>query len=769
MKIILMSATVHTALYENYFNIPGQTISVAGKTFSHTFIYCDELFSMLPVSVHNHLRALMDATTSCKGSQGEIVPAQIVKNQRTLAVALTKQIASEGSSVLIFVADMADIIELSEKLEKIKIKGLKLKVIAIHSDIPFEDQMLAFQPSQPGEAKVIVATNAAESSLTFTDCDHVICLGSHKMLAYNDKHNTSQLVKCWVSKASANQRAGRTGRMRPGTVYRLYSLELYSKLPDHNPSELHRLPLGEVILRLRVSLEKDKSKEESSTKSPILPSIENAEAEESAQAFPGTGTADNFTSPSAAAVLPLVVKSRFDFRTVIPVLMALIEPPEMSRVKKSLQLLYDSGMISSPDDAGTLTETGKIAGRLPVDLQLGRFVSYGVQVGLAREAVIMAAALSLPKSPFRIACALIHSDPDEYNKIVKDSFFAKSRLDRGHLSEPLMLLHALMEYRACDSEKEKFDWCQSNCLAHTRMLSFDSVATNLQNRLDEISARAASSEGRGVLTTEGSAGSTELSPPAFTRSLPLHYPLSVSTRTANMLRLVSLWSFHSNLLKLNPRTSSSDTAQRSAQLPVSSINADMISSIFKSPLAQGTEKDRAGNSAAGRSALQSWAPSPVLSGHSSPKGPGSAQATQSYNWDETSILNVATMSESDVKDVNCTPPFSVPVTQMLTSSSAISLSPDVSRKWTEETDSIEKRVSGSGPGSGPGSTALEIAVAAVSSNGMNKSGEPEVQWRLGIEGLRTYTAEYSDRCRTIHHRVMILHHTTPHHTTHFMT
>ena len=746
MKIILMSATVHTALYENYFNIPGQTISVAGKTFSHTFIYCDELFSMLPVSVHNHLRALMDATTSCKGTQGEIVAAQIVKNQRTLAVALTKQIASEGSSVLIFVADMADIIELSEKLEKIKIKGLKLKVIAIHSDIPFEDQMLAFQPSLPGEAKVIVATNAAESSLTFTDCDHVICLGSHKMLAYNDKHNTSQLVKCWVSKASANQRAGRTGRMRPGTVYRLYSLELYSKLPDHNPSELHRLPLGEVILRLRVSLEKDKSNEESRTKSPILPSNENAETEESARASPGA--ADSVTSSPAAAAVPLVVKSRFDFRTVIPVLMALIEPPEMSRVKESLQLLYDSGMISSPDDAGTLTETGKIAGRLPVDLQLGRFVSYGVQVGLSREAIIMAAALSLPKSPFRIACALIHLDPDEFNKIVKDSFFAKSRLDRGHLSEPLMLLHALMEYRACDSEKEKFDWCQSNCLAHTRMLSFDSVATNLQNRLDDIAARTASSEGRAVLTTEGSAGNTEPSPPAFTRSTPLHYPLSVSTRTANMLRLVSLWSSHSNLLKLNPRNSRSDTAQRSAQLPVSSINADMISSIFKSPLALSTEKDRAGNSTAGRSALQSWAPSPVLSGHSSPKGPGSAQATQSYNWDETSILDVAT--ENDVKDVNCSPPFSIPVTQMLTSSFAISLSPDVSRKWTEETDSIEKRVSGSVPGSGPGSSALEIAAAAVSSNGMNKSGEPEVQWRLGIEGLRTYTAEYSDRYRAIH-------------------
>ena len=58
----------------------------------------------------------------------------------------------------------------------------------------------------------------------------------------------------------------------------------------------------------------------------------------------------------------------------------------------------------------------QIAGRLPVDLMLGRFVSFGVAVGLSSEAVIVAAALSLPKSPFRIASTHIQSDPDEYNK-----------------------------------------------------------------------------------------------------------------------------------------------------------------------------------------------------------------------------------------------------------------------------------------------------------------------------------------------------------------
>lgn len=195
------------------------------------------------MSVHGNVRSLVDSTSNCKGFQGEAVHDHIVKDQIIIAVSLAKYLASDKSSVLIFVSGMADIVELTEKFEKyekMKTKQLRYRVTPIHSDIPFEEQLLAFQPSLPGEAKIIIATNAAESSLTLTDCDHVICLGTHKMLSYNDKHSTSQLMNCWISQASANQRAGRTGRMRPGTVYRLYSSSLYYKLPEHELSEVQR-------------------------------------------------------------------------------------------------------------------------------------------------------------------------------------------------------------------------------------------------------------------------------------------------------------------------------------------------------------------------------------------------------------------------------------------------------------------------------------------------------------------------------------------------
>jgi hypothetical protein len=123
-------------------------------------------------------------------------------------------------------------------------------------------------------------------------------------------------------------------------------------------------------------------------------------------------------------------------------------------------------------------------------IRIGRFIFLGVMANLTEEVIIMAASLSLPKSPFRIASTLIHTDPEEYNKIVRHGFFSRSRLDRGHLSEPLMLMGALLEWRACQTEKEKFDWCQSNCIAHARMRSLHSVATNLRSRLSVSTNRS---------------------------------------------------------------------------------------------------------------------------------------------------------------------------------------------------------------------------------------------------------------------------------------
>lgn len=73
----------------------------------------------------------------------------------------------------------------------------KTLLLAVHSDIPHEQQLLAFQPTQPDEVKIVIATNAAESSVTIPDVDHVICLGTSKVLTYSAKQHTTQLVNSW--------------------------------------------------------------------------------------------------------------------------------------------------------------------------------------------------------------------------------------------------------------------------------------------------------------------------------------------------------------------------------------------------------------------------------------------------------------------------------------------------------------------------------------------------------------------------------------------
>jgi len=191
---------------------------------------------------------------------------QIAKAQAELAVHVTRFVGRPGSSVLIFVAGMAEIVDLVDRFEALNESAMNgtgggggkkvlYKIVAIHSDIPDDEQAEAFVAAGASVVKVVVATNAAESSITLPDVDTVICLGVHKQIEYNALSHRTMLAPLWVSKASAVQRAGRTGRMRPGTVYRLYARELFeAKMEAFDSGEMSRQPLDAMILRLRAML-----------------------------------------------------------------------------------------------------------------------------------------------------------------------------------------------------------------------------------------------------------------------------------------------------------------------------------------------------------------------------------------------------------------------------------------------------------------------------------------------------------------------------------
>ena len=211
----------------------------------------------------------------------------------------------------------------------------------------------------------------------------MICLGTHKQIRYNERHHQTQLINTWISKASGTQRAGRTGRVRPGTAYRLYSQSMFDSLPEHECSEIHRQPLDSTILQLRAMLDQQ----------------------------------------------------------VVPVLKETLEPPDLSHVDRSFRSLFEMGMLTEPSDDGDLTDTGQMAASLPVDLKLSRMIALSVSLGVVPEAIVMAGAMTMARLPFRIASPLVHKDPDEYNQIVRDSMAGKYHFDAGCYSDPIMMVN----------------------------------------------------------------------------------------------------------------------------------------------------------------------------------------------------------------------------------------------------------------------------------------------------------------------------------------
>jgi hypothetical protein len=177
IRLVLMSATMAAELYSQYFGSPQPPIHVGARRFQIQEYFVEDLSNLLSLSSKTTKMAV-DVYNECEKSKCLSAPsANCMEKLHFLAAQITSSVGGHGSSVLIFVPGMSDIESIIELIEKLDIPGSSFICLPIHSDVPFEDQMAAFEPPKEGEVKVIIATNAAESSLTLPDVDHVICLG----------------------------------------------------------------------------------------------------------------------------------------------------------------------------------------------------------------------------------------------------------------------------------------------------------------------------------------------------------------------------------------------------------------------------------------------------------------------------------------------------------------------------------------------------------------------------------------------------------------
>lgn len=161
----------------------------------------------------------------------------------------------EPGDILVFLPGQDEIDELQKDLEsEVKRLGSKigeLLIRPIYANLPTDMQSRVFDPTPSGARKVVIATNIAETSITIDGIRHVVDPGYCKQNKFSHKTGMETLAVTRISKASADQRAGRAGRTAPGFCYRLYTMDEFNQFDENTQPEIQRLNLANVVLLLK--------------------------------------------------------------------------------------------------------------------------------------------------------------------------------------------------------------------------------------------------------------------------------------------------------------------------------------------------------------------------------------------------------------------------------------------------------------------------------------------------------------------------------------
>jgi pre-mRNA-splicing factor ATP-dependent RNA helicase DHX15/PRP43 len=232
LKIIIMSATLDAQKFQRYFN-DAPLLAVPGRTHPVEIFYTPE-------------------------PEQDYVEAAI----RTV---LQIHATEPDGDVLLFLTGEEEIEDAARKISLEADEMVReadagpLKVYPLYGSLPPHMQQRIFEPAPPPRRpggrpgrKVIVSTNIAETSLTIDGIVYVVDPGFSKQKIYNPRIRVESLLVSPISKASAQQRAGRAGRTRPGKCFRLYTEGAFKKeLIDQTYPEILRSNLSSTVLELK--------------------------------------------------------------------------------------------------------------------------------------------------------------------------------------------------------------------------------------------------------------------------------------------------------------------------------------------------------------------------------------------------------------------------------------------------------------------------------------------------------------------------------------
>ncbi|WJG07862.1 ATP-dependent RNA helicase HrpA [Aliiglaciecola sp. LCG003] len=301
LKVIITSATIDPERFSKHFdNAP--IISVSGRTY--------------PVEMR--YRPLNEAEQTLDQTQGIIAAIEELNRE-------TKD------DVLVFLSGEREIRDTAEALKRRQFKGVE--VLPLYARLSVAEQNRIFQPH--GLRRIVLATNVAETSLTVPGIKYVIDPGFARLSRYSYRSKVQRLPIEAISQASANQRAGRCGRVSEGICIRLYSEEDFNNRDEFTDPEILRTNLASVILQM-LSLN--------------LGGI---------QAFP------------------------------------FVQSPDSRFVNDGFRLLEELQAIEKRNGKSVLTHIGRQIAKLPIDPRYGRMVVEAAKQSCVSELIIISAGLSI--------------------------------------------------------------------------------------------------------------------------------------------------------------------------------------------------------------------------------------------------------------------------------------------------------------------------------------------------------------------------------------
>ena len=158
-------------------------------------------------------------------------------------------ITSETGNILVFLPGSGEIRQVTRALSEAGLPD-EIEVHPLFGDLTLAQQRAAIQPTEPGKRKVVLATNLAETSLTIEGIRVVIDSGLVRRAVFDPGSAMTRLVTQRISKSSADQRAGRAGRLKPGICYRLWTESEDQRLEAATPAEIIDADLSSFALEL---------------------------------------------------------------------------------------------------------------------------------------------------------------------------------------------------------------------------------------------------------------------------------------------------------------------------------------------------------------------------------------------------------------------------------------------------------------------------------------------------------------------------------------